>query len=177
MPAAPCERTQDLIMSLSTIQAPFVSPDLAVEEGWIDYNGHMNVAYYIVLFDRGLDDAFDAIDIGGDYRAREGKSFFTVESHVSYLRELTLGDLATVTTTLVSHDDKRIHTFQEMRHATEGFLAATLETLLLHIDMEARKALPWGADVDARISAAFAAHRDLPRSERIGRSITLSGKG
>ena len=78
-------------MSLPTIQAPFVSSDLAVEEAWIDYNGHMNVAYYIVLFDRGLDDAFDAIGIGGDYRAREGKSFFTVESHVSYLRELTLG--------------------------------------------------------------------------------------
>lgn len=164
-------------MSLPTIQAPFLSPDLGVEEAWIDYNGHMNVAYYIVLFDRGLDDAFDAIDIGGDYRAREGKSFFTVESHVSYLRELTLGDMVSVTTTLVAHDDKRIQTFQEMRHATEGFLAATLETLLLHIDMEARKAVPWGPDVDGRISAAFAAHRDLPRSERIGRAITLSGKG
>lgn len=164
-------------MSLPTIPAPFVSTNLAVEEAWIDYNGHMNVAYYIVLFDRGLDDTFDAIDIGGAYRAREGKSFFTVESHVSYLRELTLGDTATVTTTLVAHDDKRIHTFQEMRHATEGFLAATLETLLLHIDMEARKALPWSAEVDGRIAAAFDSHRDLPRSERIGRAITLSGKG
>ena len=164
-------------MSLPTIQAPFVSSDLAVEEAWIDYNGHMNVAYYIVLFDRGLDDAFDAIGIGGDYRAREGKSFFTVESHVSYLRELTLGDLATLTPPLVAHDDKRTHTCQEMRHATEGFLAATLETLLLHIDMEARKALPWGADIDGNIADAFAAHRDLPRSERIGRAITLSGKG
>ncbi|WP_018700004.1 thioesterase family protein [Amorphus coralli] len=163
-------------MALPELQAPFTSPEMAVEEGWIDYNGHMNVAYYIVLFDRGLDLAFDAIGIGEDYRAREQKSFFTVESHISYLRELTLGDLSVTTTVLVEHDDKRLRTFQEMHHASEGFLAATMETLLLHIDMEARKAIPWGEDVDARIRTAFDLHRDLPRSERIGRSIAIKRK-
>lgn len=163
-------------MALPELQAPFTSPAMAVEEGWIDYNGHMNVAYYIVMFDRGLDLAFDAIGIGEDYRAREQKSFFTVESHISYLRELTLGDLSVTTTTLVDHDDKRIHTFQEMHHASEGFLAATMETMLLHIDMEARKAIPWGEDVDEGIRTAFALHRDLPRSERIGRSISIVRK-
>ncbi|MEW5424751.1 thioesterase family protein [Amorphus sp. 3PC139-8] len=160
-------------MAQTEFPAPFVARDMAVEEGWIDYNGHMNVAYYIVLFDRCIDDALDVIDMGADYRTREGKSFFTVESHTSYLRELTLGDSAVIDLQLIDMDDKRIHLFQEMRHATEGFVAATLETLMLHVDMDARKVVPFAPDAAARVEAAIAAHRDLPRPERLGRSIGI----
>ncbi|MDQ0315275.1 thioesterase family protein [Amorphus orientalis] len=160
-------------MALIDVPAPLVAPDASVEEAWIDYNGHMNVAYYIVLFDRGTDHAFDHLDIGGAYRAREGCSFFTVESRTSYVRELTLGDSVTTSMQIIDHDDKRLHTFQEMHHATDGFLAATLETLFLHIDMDARKAVPWSGDVDERIRAAVSAHRALPRPERLGRAIGI----
>lgn len=163
-------------MAQTDFPAPFVARDLAVEEGWIDYNGHMNVAYYIVLFDRCIDDALDVIDMGANYRAREGRSFFTVESHTSYLRELTLGDSAVVDLQFIDMDDKRIHVFQEMRHATEDFVAATLETLLLHVDMDARKTVPFAPDAEARLKAAMSAHSGLPRPERLGRSIGIPSR-
>lgn len=163
-------------MADTDVPTPFIAPDAAVDEAWIDYNGHMNVAYYVLLFDQGIDFALDHMQIGADYRANEGYSFFTVESHISYIRELTLGDSASISLQIIDYDDKRLHVFQEMRHAGEGFLAATMESLFLHVDMEARKAVPFSAAVGQRIAAAATAHQTLPRPDGIGRSIGIRRK-
>jgi acyl-CoA thioesterase FadM len=97
--------------------APFVSSVMRVEPSWIDYNGHLNMAYYNVLFDRCVDEAYELLGIGVDYLSRQGHSTFTAEAHVRYLRELNEGDPVRVTFQLLDYDEKRIHYFQQLFHA------------------------------------------------------------
>ena len=110
--------------------APFVCPVRSVERAWIDYNGHMNMAYYNLVFDQALDCVFDELGIGAAYVQSGGGSCFTVEIHVSYVQELRLGDPMRVTFQLLDWDEKRLHFLGEMHHAGEGYLAATSEQLL-----------------------------------------------
>src|ERR1700736_1647015 len=80
---------------------PFVSSVMLVDPAWIDYNGHLNMAYYNVLFDRAVDEAFALVGIGPEYVKRRNCSFFTAEVHVRYLRELRAGDPVRVTVQLL----------------------------------------------------------------------------
>lgn len=151
---------------------PFTTPPTGLEPGWIDYNGHLNMAYYNVLFDRAVDLAFDAHGIGEDLRAR-GRTFFTVETHVRYLAEVPPDGIVRVTVRLAGHDAKRVHLFLEMRDAVSLLLHATTELLLLHVDMETRKVVRFDADADAALAAWAAADAGLPALTDIGRRIAL----
>lgn len=148
---------------------------MTVEPQWTDYNGHMNMAYYNVLFDRGADQAFDAMGLGAAYAKERKLTIYTAEIHVCYLRELHQGSQVTVSLQVVDHDDKRIHFYEEMRH-TDGWLAATSETLCLHIDMTGPKVTPFPPDSLARLQAIAAAHAAMTRPERVGRSIGIARK-
>ena len=77
--------------------APFVSSIMRVEPAWIDYNGHLNMAYYHVLFDRAVDEAYELLGIGLDYVKKRRHSLYTAEVHVRFLRELQAGDPVRVT--------------------------------------------------------------------------------
>jgi acyl-CoA thioester hydrolase len=156
--------------------APFLSSVMQIEPQWIDYNGHLNMAYYNVMFDRAIDDLWLVLGIGPDYKKSRGNSTFTAECHVRYLREIHLGDPVQVAIYLLAADDKRLHLFEELRHATEGWLSATSETMTLHIDMGLRKTAPFPPDVRATIDAVARAHAQLPRPEGIGRSIAMPAK-
>ena len=158
-----------------TLAAPFVSTPMEVIADWIDYNGHLNMAYYNVLFDRGLDQAFDVIGIGVNYARDRKLTIYTAEVHVCYVRELHLGDRVTVSFRILDHDDKRVHGFQEIRHV-DGWLAATSESMSLHIDMSGPKVAPFPPDVLKGVEALAAAHASLPRSERVGRAIGITRK-
>jgi acyl-CoA thioester hydrolase len=157
--------------------APFVSSVMRVEENWIDYNGHLNMAYYNVLFDRAVDEAYELIGIGADYVSRREHSFFTAEVHLRYLRELHAGDQVRVTFQLLDFDRKRLHTFEQLFHAEEGWVAATSENMSLHVDMGARKATPFPAEVTRRLAQMKASHARLPRPEAAGRRIAMPAKG
>ena len=104
-------------------------PERRVESAWIDYNGHMNMAYYHVLFDQALDHVFDDLGVGAAYVASGAGSCFTAEVHVAYLDELSEADPVRVSYQLLDWDEKRLHLFAEMHHATAGYLAATSEQL------------------------------------------------
>jgi acyl-CoA thioester hydrolase len=156
--------------------APFVSSVMAVEPGWIDYNGHLNMAYYHVLFDRAVDEAFALVGVGPDYVKHFGRSFFTAEVHVRYLRELHSGDPVRVTLQLLAFDAKRLHFFEQLVHATEGWVAATSEQMALHVDMSAKKAAPLPRDVAALVSCMMASHSLLPRPEAAGRRIGMPAR-
>ena len=119
--------------------APFVSSVMQVEPGWIDYNGHLNMAYYNVLFDRAVDEAYELIGCGLAYLQQTQHSTFTAEAHVRYLRELHAGDPVRVTFQLLDYDLKRMHYFEQLFHAEAGWLSATSENMVLHVDMAARK--------------------------------------
>ncbi len=146
---------------------------MTVEKQWIDYNGHMNMAYYNVLFDRCADEAFDVLGCGVSYVAERKLTVYTAEVHICYVRELHEGDRVTVTFQLVDHDAKRIHAYQEIVHE-DGWLAATSEVLSLHIDMSGPKVASFPADILANIEALQAKHAALPRPERVGRSIGIA---
>ena len=149
---------------------------MAVEKDWIDYNGHMNMAYYNVLFDRCADQAFEIFGIGPSYAKQRALTIYTAEIHVCYVRELHLGDEVRCGFHLIDHDEKRIHIYQELVHA-DGWLSATAEVLSLHIDMSGPKVAPFPDDVMARVKAMHADHAVLPAPQRKGRSIGIKRKG
>ncbi|MBV9564503.1 MAG: thioesterase family protein [Bradyrhizobium sp.] len=153
--------------------APFLSSVMQIEPQWIDYNGHLNMAYYNVMMDRAIDELWLEFGLGPAYRAERHGSTFTAECHVRYLREIHLGDPVQVAVMLLGADDKRLHTFEELRHATEGWVSATSENMTLHIDMTARRAAPFPPDIRARIDKIAEAHAAVPRPDGIGRSIGM----
>jgi acyl-CoA thioester hydrolase len=156
--------------------APFVSSVMRVEQGWIDYNGHLNMAYYNVLFDRAVDEAYELLGIGHDYLLSHRHSTFTAEVHVRYLRELHAGDPVRVTFQLLDYDIKCIHYFEQLFHAEEGWVSATSENMTLHVDMDAKKVAPLPDDVARRLANMKAAHARLPRPEAAGRGIAMPSK-
>jgi acyl-CoA thioester hydrolase len=153
--------------------APFVSSVMQLEPQWIDYNGHLNMAYYNVMMDRAIDELWLQLGIGSTYMKERHGSTFTAECHVRYLREIHLGDPVQVTVYLLAADEKRIHTFEELRHATEGWISATSENITLHIDMAARKVAPFPPDIRARIAEIANVHAAVPRPEGIGRKVAM----
>lgn len=155
--------------------APLVTPLASLEAGWIDYNGHLNMAYYNVLFDRAVDHGFEWIGCGPAYRANRILSVYTAEIHVCYIRELHESDRVRTSFQLLDYDAKRLHVFQEMRHES-GWLAATSEVLCLHVDMTGPKAAPFPPDIAKRIAALKAAHRHLPHPDRAGRRIAIGSQ-
>jgi acyl-CoA thioester hydrolase len=158
-----------------SLAAPFVSRVMDIEKDWIDYNGHLNMAYYNVIFDRGSDEAFEIMGMGPAYARDRRLTIYTAEAHVCYVRELHLGDKVAVTFHLIDQDDKRLRAYQEIRHA-DGWLAATSETLSLHIDMSGPKVAPFPSDVMTKVEAMRAAHAMLAMPERAGRSIGIKRK-
>jgi acyl-CoA thioester hydrolase len=156
--------------------APFVSSVHQIEDQWIDYNGHFNMAYYNVLFDRAGDEAFEAIGLGADYVKKTNCSFFTLEAHVTYLRELNASDTVKVDIQFLDYDAKRIHYVERMRHAQDGWIACTTELIVIHVDMSARKSSPFPPDVLANIKAMHAAHAHLPIPPQVGHRINIPKK-
>lgn len=158
------------------VPAPFVSSTMRVEPAWIDYNGHLNMAYYLVLFDRGIDETFLAIGLGPDYVRDRGCSYFTAETHTLYRRELAVHDPVKVTVQLIDHDEKRMHSYLELHHAEEGWLSASCEKLFLHVDMGTKRVTPFPEDILAKLATMKAAHAALPRPDTLGRVIGLGAR-
>jgi acyl-CoA thioester hydrolase len=156
--------------------APFVSSPMRVEPAWIDYNGHLNMAYYNVLFDRGVDEVYELLGCGLVYVEQSRHSCYTAEVHLRYLRELHAGDPVRVTFRLLDFDAKRLHYFEELRHAEEGWLSATSENMALHVDMTARKTAPFPDAIAARLARMKAVHLGLPVPEGAGRRIEMPVK-
>jgi len=143
---------------------------------WIDYNGHMNVAYYVLVFDHATDALFDHVGIGESYRNEHDSSLFVVESHITYDREVALGDPLRITTQILDNDEKRLHFFHRMFHATEGYLAATTELLSLHVDMKSRRTAPFPDEPLKKLEALKTDHLAVPKPEQAGRIIGIRKK-
>jgi acyl-CoA thioester hydrolase len=95
---------------------------------------------------------------------------------VRYLRELHAGDPVRVTFQLLDHDAKRMHYFEQLFHAAEGWVSATSENMSLHVDMAAGKVAPFPAEIAASLTRMQASHANLPRPEAAGRRIAMPGK-
>jgi acyl-CoA thioester hydrolase len=140
---------------------------------WIDANGHMNLAYYVVLFDQATDLLYDTLGVGQAYRDATGNSNFTAETHTLYEREVRLGERVRVVPHLLGADAKRLHYFHEMFHAEHGHRVATQELMALHIDLSLRRVAPFPNDLFTRIRQAVLARAGQPLPHGVGRRIAM----
>ena len=146
-----------------------------VRPEWIDSNGHMNLAYYVVVFDLATDALYDALGIGMAYREATGNSSFTAETHTVYEREVHLGDKIVVRAMLLGADAKRVHYFHEMYHAESGERSAVQEIMSLHIDMSIRRVAPFPADLQASLAKAVRKYKPATLPKGAGRRIGIPG--
>jgi acyl-CoA thioester hydrolase len=161
---------------LPEIQAPLALHREAVRPEWIDYNGHMNVAYYVLAFDHATDAFLDLLGLGQDYKQDTNFSTYVAEAHVTYEQELKAGDPMRFTTQLLGYDAKRVHYIHLMYHAEQDFLAASNELMTLHVDMAGPRVAPLPAHALARCDQIWQRHRLLPVPPQAGRRMSLQGK-
>jgi len=151
-----------------------VSYSTTIEHRWLDYNEHMNVAYYVMAFDSAIDVFKAVIGISRDYIEQERRSTVALESHISYHREASLGDELRIATRVVDFDGKRAHLYQEMYRGDE--LLASQETLAISFDTVARKSCMFDAAIARRYEQMVAAQAGLPRPKWLGRSVGIRRK-
>ena len=129
---------------------PFCGYQSCVQPDWIDFNGHMNVAYYVLAFDQATD-VFNAnLGIGPEYTRDTRLSMFVVDMNVTYKRELKEGTQINCTTQLLEFDAKKLRIYHQMFNATEGYLAATNEIIMVHVDLQTGRS--WRASIKALLS-------------------------
>jgi acyl-CoA thioester hydrolase len=156
-----------------TLPSPFVGYRGTVQPGWADDNRHMNLAYYLVLFDGGSDALFEALDIGNAYRAATSLTPFAAETHLVYEREMNLGETAIISTTILDVDEKRLHLAHEMYRPDEPARICLQEIMFVSVSLITRRAEPWTPAAFSRLNAALAAHNALPRPAKLGRAIGI----
>lgn len=152
---------------------PVIEIEDRVRPEWIDSNGHMNLAYYVVVFDLATDALYAALNIGDAYREATGNSCFTAETHTLYEREVHLGDKLKVRGWVLGADAKRLHYFHEMFHMESGERAAAQELMALHIDMRVRRVAPFPATVHAALQRTVRGYAPATLPEGAGRRIAL----
>ena len=156
------------------IEAPFDRYRDVVRPEWIDHNRHMNVGYYLVVFDFATDEFFRWIGLDDAYRLAKHVTTFCLEAHVTYHQEVREGDPLRFTTLLLGHDAKRLHYIHQMYHAKEGYLAATNELMSLHVSQATRRSAPMATEISERLARIQAAHDALPRPPQVGHTIGLA---
>jgi len=140
---------------------------------WIDYNGHMNVAHYVVLMDRAMDGFLDYIGLGQSYLKAENKSAFALDVRISYRRELLDDTPVRGLSQLIYYDAKRIQVGHYVTHATEGWTAAYSEWVSAHVDMTIRRTAPMPQAAADKLAVVLAAHKDIPRPAALARPFGL----
>jgi carnitine 3-dehydrogenase len=163
--AVPWDDTAPIPAPLKLI-APTVIPD------WVDYNGHMSESCYLLVFGDQSDAFFRLIGIDEAYRAA-GHSLFTAQTMIFNLAEAHLGDPLVLSLTLLDADEKRLHIFHTMHHATSGALLATGEQMLVHVDLAAGKSCPMPAQLLRKVKAIRQSHAALPVPPQAGRNIAV----
>jgi acyl-CoA thioester hydrolase len=146
----------------------------SVDPAWIDYNGHMNDAYYALVFSRTGDKLLDAIGLETQGRARTSRTIYTTTLTIHYHHEVREGERLAADARVLEHDAKRLRIWFEMRNA-ERTVVATSEQVYLCVDQSGEKprAAAFLPDQQAAIAALAAGTADLPWPKAAGRGISL----
>lgn len=140
---------------------------------WVDYNGHMSEAYYVLAFGYATDGLMAAVGIDEAYRQASAASLYTLESHIHYLDEVAGGTALTVTTQLLEADGKRLRYFQRLWAAGKAAPVATSELLGLHVAGRPPRSAPFPPAIQAKVEALKAAHTTLAWPAVAGQGIAL----
>lgn len=158
---------------LPPIETPFRVEGLTVLPAWIDSNGHFNIAYYLRCFDLAFDRVYEKLGFEHDMIRKQQASTFAAELHLSFKRELFEGAPLRIDTHLVDFDAKRCFFMQAMYHAEEGYLSATVEWLVLYIDMNRRRVATMPVTLQAHLARVLEAHRSIPLPAPVGHGIAI----
>lgn len=155
-------------------EAPLELYETRVRPEWVDYNGHMSEAFYVLVFGYATDALLDHIGLNAEARRESGMSVYTLESHIRYLREVAGGEPLYVTTQLLDLDHKRAHVWHAMHHREDERLLATSELMLMNVDLATPSSAPFLTEVYERLGELREAHALLPTPKHAGSSIGLS---
>lgn len=155
-----------ILNTLQTLATPVI-------KDWIDYNGHLNDAYYLVIFTKATDALQNHLGLTLDHIQNTGETLFTVESHLTYLQEIGLGEMVTITTQLLQTDNKRMRVFHRM-YNDQNDLLATVEMLFLCYNLNAKKVSNFSQMMVQSLASLEKEHKDIPWPEQAGKGIALT---
>lgn len=144
-----------------------------IREEWTDYNGHLRDAFYLLIISLAGDNLMDRIGLGPTGRATTGHSMFTLECHLSYLKEAKKGQVVDVRYHLLDADAKRLHLAFSIQLAGEIQVCAVAEQLWLNVDMAGPRSSPFAPTVAEHVETIRSEHRQRTPPEQIGRVIGL----
>lgn len=150
----------------------YLSPPMEIKPDWIDQNGHLNMAYYGVLFDTGVDEAAKMFGLGWAYTSQGTHTTYSAEFRIRYVRELHLGDQVRASFRLLDVGPKAYHFCQELIHQ-DGWVAATGEGISLHIDQSGPRVAAYPEAIKARLDAVLAEHQTLPVPDWVGAPMQI----
>jgi acyl-CoA thioesterase FadM len=157
------------------VPAPLELYRTTVNPDWVDYNRHMTEAAYLTAFGWATDALFRYIGDDESYRAA-GHSFYTVETHINYEREVAVNEPLRFTTHVLDVDAKRMHFFHEMFHGETGARLATTEQMLVHVEMAEGRSAPILPEVAEALAAVLESHRQLPTPPEVGSVMKIKRK-
>lgn len=140
---------------------------------WVDYNGHLRDAFYLLIFSYATDALMDRLGMDSQNREASGHSLFTLELHLNYLHEVKLDAEVEVHTQIIGHDAKRLHLYHSLHLAGDDKELAGNEQMLLHVDLAGPRSAPFTEPTLDRLKALFDQQSDLPPPAYIGRVIAL----
>ncbi len=142
---------------------------------WVDYNGHMNVAYYVLIFDHATDAFLECIGMNEAARIASRASVFVVEAHLTYEKEVMVGDALSVESRILDADSKRMHLFHQMTCPSNNpdQVVATNELMLLYVDMMTRRSADMPATILSTIKKLICNQNDLPTPIQVGSTIGI----
>ncbi|MFS1289952.1 thioesterase family protein [Pseudomonas piscis] len=144
-----------------------------ISADWVDYNGHLRDAFYLLIFSYATDALMDCLGLDSDNREASGHSLFTLELHLNYLHEVKLDTEVQVRTQIIGHDHKRLHLYHSLHQVGDARELAGNEQMLLHVDLAGPHSAPFTDAVRQRLAALQTAQADLPPPTWIGRVISL----
>ena len=141
---------------------------------WVDYNGHLRDAYYLLLFSLATDALMDQLGLDAPGRAATGHSLYTLECHLNFVHEVKLGQQVEVRTQILGHDHKRLHLNHSLHLLGEAPQLAACEQMLLNVATALGRAAPFAETVHGKVATLARLHQGLPAPQFAGRAIRLA---
>ncbi len=163
---------EQVIKNEDDLSTPLHLHEDQVHPEWVDYNNHMTESRYLQVFGDTTDALLQYIGVDSTY-LQQGFSYYTVETHLSHIREVAADVALYSTTQLLNADEKRIHVFHRLHRDDDDTLLATAEMMLLHVDTRASKACTVDSEIGNRLQSILSEHQKLPKPSQAGRSISM----
>ena len=154
----------------ASFDTPVLGPVVHIKDSWIEDSGYLAVGHYLDLFQGGASAVLDILNAGEAYRESDNRAFVTRQAHLNFLQAIGRGAQVRTTIRLVDADDSALHLYLELFNA-DGWLAATSEALLVHVDLARDAMVPFEGELARDVSTMLRYHRSLPPTKHMGLRI------